>query len=129
MSSAKPSPKPTKRTPNKSVKSVKGESGRSRQISTPTLHSTLAPSVLRPNPEKAGGQYGRKSVGLYPTISRTLLSRVINRHVSTVTGILNGRTKIDLELALKMAQAIGIPVEQLSNDLKQKQDEFQQSKQ
>lgn len=65
---------------------------------------------------------------MYPHISRTLLAREVGLHVSTIAGILKGRTAPSLETAVTMAKAIGVKVERLNEDLKAQRDSFKSAR-
>ena len=46
---------------------------------------------------------GRPSTGLYPEVSRTLLAEKTGYHISSVAGILQGRTRVSLKDAVTIA--------------------------
>lgn len=71
---------------------------------------------------------GGPRIGLYPAVSRTLLAEATGYDVSTVSGILRGRTKLKLHAAMVMANVIGIPVEQLNRDLELERERFAEAK-
>jgi len=89
--------------------------------------SIVDPSILRGPPKTRDGQWGggagMKSAGLYPEVSRTKLARNLGMSVSTVSCVLSGRQKPTLELAWKMAEAIGVTVDRLARELEGKQRE------
>lgn len=88
---------------------------------------TNIPSVLRPTGLPTN-RTGRVVEGLYPDVSRTLLANHTGRHVSTITGILKGRTKCTLELAMVISRAIGVPMDKLNADLQAAQLGFAQAR-
>lgn len=89
--------------------------------------ATATVVVLRPTGLPTN-RTGRAAEGLYPTVSRTLLALHTGRHVSTITGILKGRTKCTLDLATKISRAIGVPMEKLNADLQAAQLRFAQAR-
>ncbi len=95
------------------------------QSTTPApAPASLASRVAR-STDIPGNRQGRKSTGLYPHISRTKLAELTGYHITTITGMLKGRTRVTLDLAVLMAREIGVTVEQLSRELARKQEEYQ----
>lgn len=67
---------------------------------------------------------GRNSTGLYPNLSRTKLAEATGLHPSTIVGLLRGRRKIPLNLALKIAAEVGVSVERLNADWEEQQRKY-----
>ena len=67
---------------------------------------------------------GRPSTGLYPDVSRAELAELTGYHISSVAGILQGRSRVSLRGAVVMAQAVGVTVQQLSEDLAKQQKRY-----
>ena len=91
-----------------------------KRTKTPTVKNV---SILR-DPNAPANRAGRDSEGLYPEVSRTKLAELTNRHISTITGYLKGRTRMPLATATIVAKAIGVSIDQLNEDLKKAQVEF-----
>ncbi len=95
---------------------VLGESTRER-IPTPL-------PIRRRNPAKPPNRQGRRATGLYPDASRSKIAELVGRHVTTITHYFNGRTKMPLEVAVKLAPILGVSVERLTGDLSKAQAAF-----
>lgn len=61
---------------------------------------------------------GRPVIGLYPQFSRTRIAEETGAHLSVIVAVLRGRRRPYLDLAVKMAAAMDIPIERLEKDLK-----------
>jgi len=69
---------------------------------------------------------GRPTEGLYPHVSRTQLARVLGYGKSAVSWMLRGRLRIDrLSVAIPLAQAVGISVEQLQRDWQEERERYE----
>ena len=98
----------------------------SKTYNRSTDRSTVHPEVLRDGPSRTRfpNRLGKESSGLYPEASRTKLAEKVGKCIATVTGVLNGRQKPTLELAAEMARWLGVTVDQLSEELAEKQGEW-----
>ena len=67
---------------------------------------------------------GRATLGLYPEVSRTALAQATGYDISTVSGILRGRTKAKLRTALVLARMCGVTLEELDRDLERERRRF-----
>ena len=63
------------------------------------------------------GVAGRKSLGLYPHLSRTLIAEALGVHKSSVSGYLKGRTQVPFKKAILLARLVGVTVGRLQGDL------------
>ena len=97
-------------------------------MSTRTTRTTQAQAALSLSASRVGDRpphrSGREPIGLYPEMSRTKLAAITGKHITTITGILRGRTRCTLSLAMVIAQAVGLPVWVLNRDLERVQREF-----
>ena len=76
--------------------------------------SDSLPTTTEPEAKRRAG---RVTLGLYPYASRTDLAALTGKHISTITSILRGRTRAKLTDAIKLAEAVGVTVEQFSRDV------------
>jgi transcriptional regulator with XRE-family HTH domain len=67
---------------------------------------------------------GAASTGLYPQVSRTKLAKALGMDTSTVSGYLAGRTPLRLRDALRVAELVGVGVEELNEALGKAQVEY-----
>ncbi len=74
-------------------------------------------SVVERDGDRPRNRLGAKAKGAYPTVSRTKMAKLTGLHISTVTGILKGRQRPALRVALVMAKAIGVEIEELEREL------------
>ena len=82
-----------------------------------SLPAVTAPSSApAPVPDVLVSRPGRPTLGIYPEISRTKLANLLGCSKSWVTWMLRGQRRIPLRVAIPMAKAIGIGVEQLQRD-------------
>jgi hypothetical protein len=88
--------------------------------------ATPVRKVLRQD-GRGANRVGRRISGLFPEISRTKLAAEMGMCVSAVTGYLQGRRKPGLLEAVKMADLIGVTVQELSWQLARKQAEYRKA--
>lgn len=74
-------------------------------------------SVVRQTRGIPANRVGKLPEGLYPRVSRKKLALALGLHISTVSGILMGKTKVKVALAIRIAALVGVTVEKLSEDL------------
>lgn len=80
----------------------------------------------KPDPRLAFDGIGRRSKGLYPEVSRVRIAEETGLDRSTIAGILVGRTAAKLEVALVIARAAGVSMEQLQADLAKEREKYKQ---
>lgn len=72
---------------------------------------------------------GRPAEGLYPHISRTDLAATLGYGKSAISWMLRGRLRIDrLSVAIPMAAAVGVTVEQLQRDWQAERDRYEEQR-
>ena len=67
---------------------------------------------------------GRPCKGVYPEVSRAKLASALGVHISHASGMLSGRTKVSVSVALRMAELIGVSVQELSDTLAREQKRY-----
>ena len=90
------------------------------------VHVTFStsPSALAPFENRVG----RHPNGAYPEMSRTKLAAATGKHISTVTGMLNGRSAPKLGDAITLAREMGVTIEELYGELAKRQRVYKQAK-
>lgn len=92
------------------------DSDSERQVSKTQTGAGTGASVERERDRPVNRQ-GMAASGLYPHVSRTKLARALGMDVSTVSGYLAGRTPLRLRDALRVAELVGVGVEELNEAL------------
>jgi hypothetical protein len=72
---------------------------------------------------------GRTRIGLYPHVSRTDLAQLTNLAVSTVAGILRGRTECSLANAIIISDFAGVTLKTFHADWRRAREERQRAEQ
>lgn len=67
---------------------------------------------------------GRPVTGLYPEVDRKKLSETLGIHITTVSAYLNGRSRMPFATAIKVAETLAVPIEQLNGDLLRQGEEY-----
>ena len=89
--------------------------------------SSLSPSALAPS-ENRVGRHPDGATAAYPEMSRTKLAAATGKHISTVTGMLNGRSAPKLGDAITIAREMGVTIEELYGELAKRQRVYKQAK-
>ena len=96
-------------------------SNRKQQLPSP-FPSALAPS------ENRVGRHPDGATAAYPEMSRTKLAAATGKHISTVTGMLNGRSAPKLGDAITIAREMGVTIEELDRELAGRREAYRRAK-
>ena len=72
---------------------------------------------------------GKIPVGLYPNVSRKKLGQALGMSISNASGILMGKSRVKIDVAIRMARLIGVPIEKLNADLERQRKAYRAAKQ
>lgn len=86
--------------------------------------STVARDVSK-SKEKGRVMNGRAATGMYPQVSRTKLSEVTGKDITTISQIMRGRIRPRLEDAIVIAASVGIAIEIFNADWKRQRKLFE----
>ena len=94
-----------------------------RKVQLPSSY----PSALAPS-ENRVGRHPDGATAAYPEMRRTKLAAATGKHISTVTGMLNGRSAPKLGDAITIAREMGVTIEELDRELAGRRKAYRQAK-
>ena len=104
-----------------------GKTGKTGKVSKVSAHCVPNQAVAR-SAGAPGNRRGSGATGLYPEVDRQKLARLLGIHKSTVTNILQGRTKPNLKAAMIIAREIRVDLEALDAALSLKRAEWRRER-
>jgi transcriptional regulator with XRE-family HTH domain len=86
----------------------------------PRLRKAKEISSIETNRREIYRNSGRRPKGAYPNFSRKLLGERVGKGTDYISLILSGKREPRFELAMAMASAIGVTIEEFSEELKRR---------